>query len=121
MEQAKFSMPLLGDVFPEIEVQTTHGRMKIPADLKGSWFVLFSHPADYTPVCTTEFVAFQNRFDEFKKLNCKLKVIKPILEKSEQERFELTEDTVSQRDENLGRDGRRYEVCVFKWMWTNPV
>ncbi|MCG6917338.1 MAG: peroxiredoxin [Deltaproteobacteria bacterium] len=72
MEQAKFSMPLLGDVFPELEVQTTHGPMKIPADLKGSWFVLFSHPADYTPVCTTEFVAFQNRFEEFKKLNCKL-------------------------------------------------
>lgn len=40
--------------------------------MKGSWFVLFSHPADYTPVCTTEFVAFQNRMEEFSKLNCKL-------------------------------------------------
>ena len=46
--------------------------MKIPADLKGSWFFLFSHPADYTPVCTKEFVAFQKRFEEFEKLNCKL-------------------------------------------------
>jgi peroxiredoxin (alkyl hydroperoxide reductase subunit C) len=72
VEQAKFTMPLLGDVFPEIEVQTTHGPMKIPADLKGSWFVLFSHPADYTPVCITEFVAFQKRFEEFEKLNCRL-------------------------------------------------
>lgn len=46
--------------------------MKIPADLKGSWFVLFSHPADFTPVCTTEFVAFQKRYDQFKELGCKL-------------------------------------------------
>jgi peroxiredoxin (alkyl hydroperoxide reductase subunit C) len=46
--------------------------MKIPADLKGSWFVLFSHPADFTPVCTTEFVAFQKRVDDFEKLNCRL-------------------------------------------------
>jgi peroxiredoxin (alkyl hydroperoxide reductase subunit C) len=72
MEQSSYSMPLLGDTFPEIKVMTTHGPMNIPADLKGSWFVLFSHPADYTPVCTTEFVAFQKRFDEFEKLNCKL-------------------------------------------------
>jgi peroxiredoxin (alkyl hydroperoxide reductase subunit C) len=72
MEEKKFGMPLLGDDFPVLEVQTTHGPMSIPKDLKGSWFVLFSHPADYTPVCTTEFVAFQRRFDEFEKLNCKL-------------------------------------------------
>jgi peroxiredoxin (alkyl hydroperoxide reductase subunit C) len=72
MEEKKFGMPLLGDDFPVLEVQTTHGPMSIPKDLKGSWFVLFSHPADYTPVCTTEFVAFQRRFEEFEKLNCKL-------------------------------------------------
>ena len=66
------SMPLLGDDFPEMEVQTTHGVMNIPGDLKGSWFVLFSHPADFTPVCTTEFVAFQERVAEFDKLGCKL-------------------------------------------------
>jgi peroxiredoxin 2/4 len=72
MEEKKFSMPLLGDDFPVLEVQTTHGPMSIPKDLKGSWFVLFSHPADYTPVCTTEFVAFQKRFEEFEKLNCRL-------------------------------------------------
>ena len=71
MEQ-KLNMPLLGDMFPELNVQTTHGAMNIPADLKGQWFVFFSHPADFTPVCTTEFVAFQKRYEEFEALNCKL-------------------------------------------------
>ncbi len=72
MEQQKLNMPLLGDDFPELQVQTTHGEMNIPQDLKGNWFVFFSHPADFTPVCTTEFVAFQKRSEEFEKLNCKL-------------------------------------------------
>jgi len=72
MEEAKTNMPLLGDAFPELTVQTTHGPMNIPRDLKGSWFVLFSHPADFTPVCTTEFVAFQKRFAQFEELGCKL-------------------------------------------------
>ena len=70
MEETKFNMPLLGDDFPEMSVQTTHGKMNIPGDFKGKWFVLFSHPADFTPVCTTEFVAFQKRFDEFEKMDC---------------------------------------------------
>ena len=65
-------MPLIGEEFPEMEVQTTHGRKKLPDEFKGKWFVLFSHPADFTPVCTTEFVAFQRRFEEFKKLDCEL-------------------------------------------------
>jgi peroxiredoxin (alkyl hydroperoxide reductase subunit C) len=65
-------MPLLGDAFPEMKVNTTHGPMNIPGDLKGSWFVLFSHPADFTPVCTTEFVAFQKRVEQFDELNTKL-------------------------------------------------
>jgi peroxiredoxin (alkyl hydroperoxide reductase subunit C) len=65
-------MPLIGDKFPELKVQTTKGMMKIPEAFKGKWFILFSHPADFTPVCTTEFVAFQKRFDEFNKLNCEL-------------------------------------------------
>jgi len=70
MEEKKF--PLIGDRFPELEVQTTHGKMKLPDDFSGKWFVFFSHPADFTPVCTTEFVAFQKRYDEFKKLNTEL-------------------------------------------------
>ena len=65
-------IPLLGEKFPEIEVQTTHGVMKLPDAFKGKWFILFSHPADFTPVCTTEFVAFQKRYDEFKKLDTEL-------------------------------------------------
>lgn len=65
-------MPALGERFPELEVLTTHGKMKLPDDFKGRWFVLFSHPADFTPVCTTEFVAFQKRYEEFRKLNCEL-------------------------------------------------
>ena len=66
------NMPLLGDNFPELKVQTTHGSLNLPSDLKGSWFVLFSHPADFTPVCTTEFVGFQNIQKELEELNCAL-------------------------------------------------
>jgi len=72
MDESKINMPLLGDEFPKLSVQTTQGPMNIPDDQKGSWFVLFSHPADFTPVCTTEFVAFQKRFDQFEELGCKL-------------------------------------------------
>jgi len=72
MEETKINMPLLGDDFPQMTVQTTHGKMNIPDDFKGKWFVLFSHPADFTPVCTTEFVAFQKRYEEFEKMDCQL-------------------------------------------------
>jgi len=65
-------LPLLGDAFPAMEVQTTHGRLSLPEDYSGKWFVLFSHPADFTPVCTTEFVAFQKRYEKFKELNTEL-------------------------------------------------
>jgi peroxiredoxin (alkyl hydroperoxide reductase subunit C) len=65
-------MPLLGEKFPEVKVQTTHGTMSLPDDYKGKWFVLFSHPADFTPVCTTEFVAFAQKADEFKKMGVEL-------------------------------------------------
>jgi len=72
METSVVGMPLLGDKFPTLDVVTSHGRMSIPGDYAGSWFVLFSHPADFTPVCTTEFVAFQKRFDQFRELGVKL-------------------------------------------------
>lgn len=68
----KKGIPLLGEDFPQITVKTTHGIMELPKVFSGKWFILFSHPADFTPVCTTEFVAFQKRYDEFKKLNCEL-------------------------------------------------
>jgi len=66
------TVPLLGDAFPQLKVQTTHGKLTLPEDYKGKWFVLFSHPADFTPVCTTEFVAFQKRYDQFQALDCAL-------------------------------------------------
>ncbi len=65
-------MPLLGDDFPKMKVTTTHGVIDLPDYFKGKWFVLFSHPADFTPVCTTEFFAFQKRIEKFKGLNCEL-------------------------------------------------
>lgn len=68
----KKGMPLLGDRFPEMKVQTTHGVMDLPGAFSGKWFVLFSHPADFTPVCTSEFVAFQKRHGKFQALNCEL-------------------------------------------------
>lgn len=55
-----------------MKVVTTHGEMELPKAYAGKWFVLFSHPADFTPVCTTEFFAFQKRYQEFKSLNCEL-------------------------------------------------
>ncbi|HDQ13535.1 MAG TPA: peroxiredoxin, partial [Sediminispirochaeta sp.] len=70
MEQQ--SLPLLGDKFPEMQVNTTHGVKTLPNDYKGKWVVLFSHPADFTPVCTTEFVSFAKKAEEFKNLNTEL-------------------------------------------------
>ncbi|MBO3768080.1 MAG: peroxiredoxin [Candidatus Brockarchaeota archaeon] len=69
---SEIRLPLLGENFPEMKVQTTHGVMELPKAFSGKWFVLFSHPADFTPVCTTEFVAFQKRYDKFRALNCEL-------------------------------------------------
>ncbi len=66
------SFPLIGDKFPELKVQTTHGMKNIPGDYKGKWIVLFSHPADFTPVCTTEFVSFAKKADQFTALNAEL-------------------------------------------------
>jgi len=68
----KEGMPLLGDRFPDMEVVTTHGKLSLPKDMAGKWFVLFSHPGDFTPVCTTEFVAFARKNAEFKALNAEL-------------------------------------------------
>ncbi|MFW5826222.1 MAG: peroxiredoxin [bacterium] len=72
MEETKMNMPLLGDDFPEMTVTTTHGEMNLPGDMKGDWFIVFSHPADFTPVCTTEFVGFQNRMKQFDEMGVKL-------------------------------------------------
>ncbi len=70
--ETKKGIPLIGDKFPEMKVQTTKGMLNIPKDFEGKWMVLFSHPADFTPVCTTEFVAFAKRNEKFKELNAEL-------------------------------------------------
>jgi peroxiredoxin (alkyl hydroperoxide reductase subunit C) len=108
-------MPLLGDRFPQMDVKTTQGRLKLPEDMGGRWFILFSHPADFTPVCTTEFVAFQKRYGEFRSLNCELiglsidqvyshlKWLEWIREKLGVEiRFPLIADDMGEVAQNLG-------------------
>ncbi|NLD52557.1 MAG: peroxiredoxin [Clostridiales bacterium] len=67
-----YTMPLIGDKAPEFEAVTTQGKINFPADYKGKWVILFSHPADFTPVCTTEFMTFASMADEFKALNTEL-------------------------------------------------
>jgi len=64
-------MPRINEPAPAFTAKTTHGERSL-ADYKGKWLVLFSHPADFTPVCTTEFVAFARAADKFKALNCEL-------------------------------------------------
>ncbi|MFW5746694.1 MAG: peroxiredoxin [Nanoarchaeota archaeon] len=70
-DQSK-GLPLIGEPFPAMNVKSTHGRISIPDDFKGRWIVLFSHPADFTPVCTTEFVAFQKHAADFSEMGCQL-------------------------------------------------
>lgn len=65
-------MPLLGERAPEFKAQTTQGPINFPADYKGKWVILFSHPADFTPVCTTEFITFGSMLKEFEELNTQL-------------------------------------------------
>ena len=65
------SMPVLGEPAPDFEALTTQGVIKL-SDFKGKWLVLFSHPADFTPVCTTEFMAFSAVAEELKALNVQL-------------------------------------------------
>jgi len=65
-------MPLIGDPAPSFTAVTTQGTIKFPEDYKGKWVILFSHPADFTPVCTTEFMTFATMADEFKAMNTEL-------------------------------------------------
>jgi len=65
-------MPLIGDEAPSFKATTTQGEINFPKDYKGKWVVLFSHPADFTPVCTTEFMTFATMEDEFRELNTEL-------------------------------------------------
>lgn len=65
-------MPRIGDPAPKFTAVTTQGEINFPDQYKGSWVILFSHPADFTPVCTSEFMTFASLEEKFEKANCKL-------------------------------------------------
>ena len=65
-------MPLIGDKAPSFQAVTTQGEIHFPEDYTGKWVILFSHPADFTPVCTTEFMTFASMAEEFRSLNTEL-------------------------------------------------
>lgn len=64
-------LPRLNEPAPAFKANTTHGERSLD-DYKGKWLILFSHPADFTPVCTTEFMAFAQASDKFRSMNCEL-------------------------------------------------
>lgn len=73
MENQEYrNLPLIGDPAPHFEASTTQGPVSFPEDYKGKWIILFSHPADFTPVCTTEFMTFASMMKEFEALNTQL-------------------------------------------------
>ena len=72
MEEQINQMPRIGDIAPDFNANTTYGPIQFSEYIKGSWAILFSHPADFTPVCTTEMSGFAIRGEEFKALNTKL-------------------------------------------------
>jgi len=71
-EQEIIPMPRIGDMAPSFKAVTTQGPINFPEDYKGSWVILFSHPADFTPVCTSEFMTFAHMEKQFNAANCKL-------------------------------------------------
>lgn len=71
-QEQMVSMPRIGDKAPEFKAVTTQGDINFPSDYDGEWVILFSHPADFTPVCTSEFITFAHLEDKFAQANCKL-------------------------------------------------
>ncbi len=72
MEESTTRLPLIGDPAPAFKAVTTQGPINFPEDYKGKWVILFSHPADFTPVCTTEFMTFATMEEDFRSLNTEL-------------------------------------------------
>lgn len=70
--QPQYQMPRIGEKAPEFKAVTTQGEIEFPKQYKGSWVILFSHPADFTPVCTSEFMTFATLENKFNEANCKL-------------------------------------------------
>jgi len=71
-ENTVVAMPRIGEKAPEFKAVTTQGEINFPKDYQGSWVILFSHPADFTPVCTSEFMTFASQEAKFNQANCKL-------------------------------------------------
>lgn len=71
-EEKIVTMPRIGDKAPEFKAVTTQGEINFPGDYSGEWVILFSHPADFTPVCTSEFITFASMEDKFAEASCKL-------------------------------------------------
>ncbi len=67
-----YPIPRIGEPAPQFKAITTQGDINFPSDYKGKWVILFSHPADFTPVCTSEFMTFASMEEEFKALNTEL-------------------------------------------------
>lgn len=72
MDEQTVRMPLIGDPAPAFKAKTTQGDINFPEDYKGKWVILFSHPADFTPVCTTEFMTFASMQEDFRNMNTEL-------------------------------------------------
>ena len=71
-ENTVVSMPRIGDKAPSFKAVTTQGEINFPEQYAGNWVILFSHPADFTPVCTSEFMTFASLEEKFSELNCQL-------------------------------------------------
>ncbi len=72
MENQVYAMPRIGDLAPSFKAETTQGLINFPSDYTGKWVILFSHPADFTPVCTSEFMTFASMQKDFDALNTQL-------------------------------------------------
>lgn len=71
-ENAIIPIPRIGDPAPVFDAVTTQGKIHFPLDFNGKWIILFSHPSDFTPVCTSEFITFGAMTQQFEALNCQL-------------------------------------------------
>ena len=65
-------LPLIGDKAPSFQALTTNGTVNFPEDYKGKWVLFFSHPSDFTPVCTTEFMTMASMKEDFQQMNVEL-------------------------------------------------
>lgn len=70
--QETYAMPRIGEKAPSFKAVTTQGDINFPEDYSGKWAILFSHPADFTPVCTSEFMTFASMEQKFNDANCQL-------------------------------------------------